>query len=55
MEAEASSSSTGASKIGRTSKTTMKNPRKEKEPGEEFEYKSDDDRYYIDFRRTYDE
>ncbi|XP_050908719.1 uncharacterized protein LOC127122423 [Lathyrus oleraceus] len=52
MEVEGSRTSFGASKIGRTSETTMKNPSKEKELAEEFEYNSNDVQEYIDFLRT---
>lgn len=55
MEVEGSSTFVRASKIGRTSETIMKNPKKEKEPAEEFEYNSYDDQDYIDFLITYDE
>lgn len=55
MEAEGSITFVRDSKIGKTLETKMKNPIKEKEPTEEFEYNTDHDEDYINFLGTYDE
>lgn len=52
VEAEGASTFVGASKIGWTLQTTMKNPKRKKESVEEFEYNSDDDPDWIDYLRT---
>lgn len=55
IEVEGSNTSFEASKIGRDTKTTMKSPKRKKDPAKEFEFNSDGYQDYIDFLITYEE